>query len=87
MSKCRVCSKSFTNIVNNRIGKDFHHYIKHEPISHDGKTIVKIAVKQSPRPSYIDPDEKAEFHIRAGTTTQPLNPKETASYLKDHFLN
>jgi hypothetical protein len=30
---------------------------------------------------------KAEFHIRAGTTTQPLNPKETASYLKDHFLN
>jgi hypothetical protein len=78
-------SQAFTNIVNNRIGKEFHSYIKPEPISIDGKTIVKIEVKKSTKAAYVDPDSKAEFHIRAGTTTQMLNPKQTAAYVQDHF--
>jgi len=80
-------SQTFTNIVNHRIGKDFHKFIKAEPLTHNGKTIVKIVVSQSTREAYIDPDDKADFHIRAGTTTQQLNPKETAAYVRDHFQN
>ena len=37
--------------------------------------------------AFIDPDDKADFHIRAGTTTLLLNPKETAAYIRDHFQN
>lgn len=80
-------SQTFSNIVNNRIGKEFHKFIKSELIKINGKTIVKIVVSQSTRPAYIDPNEKADFHIRAGTTTQPLNPKQTTLYTKDHFQN
>jgi len=80
-------SQAFTNIVNSRLGKEFHKYIKPEPISVDGKIIVKIEVKKSSKEAYIDPDSKAEFHIRAGTTTQMLNPKQTAAYVRDHFYN
>ena len=78
-------SQAFTNTVNNRIGKEFHKYVKPEPISVDGKIIVKIEVRKSPKEAYIDPDKDAQFHIRAGTTTQQLNPKQTAAYVKDHF--
>lgn len=80
-------SQAFTNVVNNRIGKEFHKYIKPEPILTNGKTIVKIQIKKSLKETYIDPDTNAEFHIRAGTTTQKLNPKETAAYVRDHFYS
>ena len=80
-------SQAFTNVVNNRIGKEFHKYIKPESVLIDGKTIVKIQVKKSPKETYIDPDTNAEFHIRAGTTTQKLNPKETTAYVRDHFYS
>ena len=80
-------SQTFTNMVNNRIGKEFHKFIKPEKIIDDGKEIAKIVVSESTRPVFIDPDDKADFHIRAGTTTQPLNPKEAAAYIKDHFQN
>ena len=79
-------SKSFTNIINDHIGKQFHKFIKTESIPFDGKTITKVSVKRSSPEAYIDPDTRGEFHIRAGTTTQMLNPKETAAYLKDHFI-
>lgn len=78
-------SKAFTNVVNNRIGKDFHKFIKPQPIQINGKTIVKINVSESTRPAWLDPDDKAEYHIRAGTTTQSLNPKEAIAYIKDKF--
>ena len=71
--------------MNNRIGKDFHKFIKPEPIQINGKTIVKINVSESTRPAWLDPDNKAEYHIRAGTTTQSLNPKEATAYIKDKF--
>ena len=80
-------SQAFTNIVNNRIGIEFHNFIKREKIEINGKEIAKIVVSESTREVFIDPDDKADFHIRAGTTTQMLNPKEVSAYIKDHFQN
>ena len=82
-----VWSQAFTNIVNNRIGKEFHKFINVTPIQVNGKTIAKIIVSESTREVFIDPDDKADFHIRAGTTAQMLNPKEATAYIKDHFQN
>ena len=36
-------------------------------------------------PAYLEPEGKAEFFIRAGTTTQLLNPKEAIAYFKLHW--
>lgn len=36
-------------------------------------------------PAYLEPEGKAEFFIRAGTTTQLLNPKEAIAYSKLHW--
>ena len=47
----------------------------------------QLIVSESTREVFIDPDDKADFHIRAGTTAQMLNPKEATAYIKDHFQN
>ena len=78
-------SQTFTNMINSNIGKEFNKYIKAEPIVFDGKTIVKITISRSSTPTYIDPENKSEFHIRAGTTTQLLNLKQATAYIKDHW--
>ena len=45
----------------------------------------KITVDKGQSPVYVDPFGKAEFYIRVGTTSQPLNPKQTAEYIDKHF--
>ena len=78
-------SKTFSSIISSKIGPEFNIFIKANPITVNGNEIAEITVLQAPRPAYIDPTDKAQFHIRAGTTTQSLNPKETSNYVKDHF--
>ena len=79
-------SQAFTNIINTRIGKEYHGYIKPTPIISDNKTVAKIEIKKSLKEVFVDPNKPtSEFYIRAGTTTQKLNSKEMVKYIRDNF--
>ena len=79
-----VWSQAFANAFR-KIGPEHAANIKLEKLRLEGKDVGKISVDKGQSPVYVDPFGKAEFYIRVGTTSQPLNPKQTAEYLQKHF--
>ena len=78
-------SQEFANQFG-KIGAEYIRDVKIERICLEGKDVAKITVSRGKEPAYIEPSGKAEFYVRVGTTTQPLNPKRTADYTRRrHF--
>ena len=78
----------FINVFNENIGKEFISFVKVKNIHRDEKPLAVVEVKRNDLvPIYLDPKGKSEFYIRAGTTTQPLNTKETVSYIMQHWYS
>jgi predicted HTH transcriptional regulator len=60
--------------------------VKVKYIHYNDKPIAVVEVKRNDLgPIYLDPKSKSEFYIRAGTTTQLLNTKESVAYIKQHW--
>ena len=77
-------SQAFANAFR-RIGAEFSAGVTHEKIVLEGKDVAKISVERGQKPAYLDPFGKAEFYVRVGTTTQPLNPKQASEYIQKRF--
>jgi superfamily I DNA and/or RNA helicase/very-short-patch-repair endonuclease len=76
----------FISEFNEHVGKELITYVKIRRIYHNERHIAVIEVKKNDSaPTYLDPRDKSEFYIRSGTTTQPLNPKETVVYVRQHW--
>ena len=77
-------SRAFANAFR-AIGPEHSANIKLERIRLEGRDVAKITVKRGQKPVYVDPFGKAEFHVRVGTTSQPLNPKQATEYIRERF--
>jgi len=73
-------------LVKNMIGLHFSKYINLSFETIEGKDIAVVNVKSSHKPAYLrNTDNKEEFFVRVGNSTQPFSMSETAEYIKTNF--
>jgi predicted HTH transcriptional regulator len=76
----------FFDLFNNYTGKEFNTYVKVNRININEMSIAIVEVKKNDiELVYLEPEGKAEFFIRASTTTQLLNSKEAIAYSKQQW--
>ncbi|RMF30580.1 MAG: ATP-binding protein, partial [Candidatus Nitrosothermus koennekii] len=73
--------QTLVNYINDKIGKEFHEFIRIEKEEVDGKIVAKINVKPSNKPVYLN----KEFYIRAGNTSLKLKDDQIEEYIQNHY--
>ncbi len=77
-----------TSLIKTMIGIPFTKYINVNFEEIKGKEICIVNVKNSLKPAFLkNSDNKEEFFIRAGNSTQPLKMSEAQEYIENHFKN
>lgn len=77
---------TFTNAINNHLGKVNRPLVSIRFDKAEDKDIVVIRVKPSSHPVYLKyEDKKEEFYIRSGNSSQPLDISEATQYIKEHW--
>jgi hypothetical protein len=74
-----------TNLIKQKIGKRYLNQIKIQPIILKKKQVLKIEIKPSKEPIFLEQDKKQEFYIRIGPSSNPLQGKELLDYIKKRF--
>jgi hypothetical protein len=74
-----------TNLIKQKIGKKYLNLIKITPITLKKRQILKIEIKPSKEPIFLEQDKKQEFYIRIGPSSNPLQGKELLEYIKKRF--
>lgn len=73
------------NIIKDHLGKISGSLVNLRFNEINGKKIAVVIVKKSPRPVYMKYDNKTEFFIRLGNSSQRLDVSEVTDYIKDHW--
>jgi hypothetical protein len=81
---------TFTNLINLYIGKMNRAYVSISFGKVDEKEIAKVRVAKSPRPVFVrfkddKGEQREEFYIRAGNSSQLLEVCDASLYIKDHW--
>lgn len=76
-----------TQIINQYLGKEFYHYIDWKIIEIDGADICIVEILPSDIPAYLNNENNNEFFVRKSSSSQPLNMKQVAEYIKLHWSN
>lgn len=75
-----------TMIVKTMIGVNFLNNIDVNFENIEDKDICVISVKKGHKPAYLkNSDNKEEFFVRVGNSTQPLSMSEAEEYIKEQF--
>ena len=75
----------FTNLINNKFGKQFTDYISWDMREVQGKQVFRIDCRRSPAPVFLKLGERDELYIRSGPSTVLLSSREVLEYSKNHF--
>jgi len=77
---------TFTNSINTYLGKVNRPLISIRFDKTEGKDVAVIRVKPSPHPVYLKcEDNKEEFYIRSGNSSQRLDISDATQYIKEHW--
>lgn len=76
----------FTNIVNKYLGAENRPCVTMR-FAEIGEKIVSVVIipKRSPREVYLTLEGQPFFYIRSGNSSQPLDVKQAATYIKEHW--
>src|SRR3989339_101622 len=74
-----------TNLIKDKIGKEFLPFINLKSFLIEGKTIVEIECKKSDKPIFLKDNKDEEFFIRAGPSSVQLNGRELVEYISRRF--
>ena len=77
--------RTFTNAVNNYLGRVNRPLVSIRYDKIDGKDIAVVRIKPSPHEVFLKIDNKEKFYIRSGNTSQELNISEATQYIKEHW--
>ena len=72
-------------ILNNMLGKQNNRFVSASIRKVENREVCMINVEKSPYPIFIKYDNNEEFYIRASSTSQPLNVKESYEYIRSHW--
>lgn len=75
----------FSNMLNDRIGKQYAEFIKFYLKKINGLTILRVDCTPSSTATFLQDKSAQIFYIRNGPATAKLNPKEMLEYTKKHF--
>lgn len=77
---------TFTNAINNYLGKVNRPLVNIHVEKVDNKDVAIVRVRRSPHPVYLKCEGKEEeFYIRSGNSSQKLEVSEAAQYVKEHW--
>ena len=75
-----------TNIIKQKIGKNYLHLIDHEILKIGEKTILRIECQKSEDPVFLRPaKDEEEFYIRAGPSSVQIKGSELVDYIEKKF--
>jgi len=74
-----------TNLIKEKIGKEFLPYLRSELILVEGKNILKVDCFKSDKPVFVKSDKNEEFFVRAGPTNVQIIGRELIEYIKNNF--
>ena len=80
-------SQILSQVIENYVGIQFNKYIHNDFAEKKGKKICILKIEESTKPVFLKNNGKSEFYIRVGTTTRPLDQKETTEYIADKYTN
>ncbi len=72
-------------LVKTMIGMQFSKYISIKFEKIEDKEICIISVGESHKPAYLRVDQKEDFFVRVGNSTQPFLMSETTEYIGTHW--
>lgn len=77
--------RALRQVLTNAMGVEFSQYqhVFFEEI--EGKTVCIVRVEPSPKPVYLTDKGAAEFYVRIGPATQPLDMQTAHDYIKMHW--
>ena len=79
-------SLHLTNLINEKIGKNYALLIKFQLIQVEAKTVIKIDCKKNDKPVFIkNPSGEEEFYIRVGPSSTQIKASELVEYIKKKF--
>ena len=75
-----------TALIRTMVGLPFAKCVQAHFENITGDDVCLIRVKNGHKPAYLkNPDNKEEFFVRVGNSTQPFSMSDTADYIKTHF--
>jgi hypothetical protein len=72
-------------VVKKYIGKEFSSHLKISFLEYDRERICWISVSPSSSPVFVSFEDKEDFFIRSGCSSQPLSREEQSAYEKEHW--
>ncbi|MFH1170643.1 MAG: RNA-binding domain-containing protein [Candidatus Vogelbacteria bacterium] len=72
-------------LLKTMVGLPFAKYMQTYFADIAGEDVCLVKVKSSHKPAYLKNDNKEEFFVRVGNSTQPFSMSDTADYIKTHF--
>ena len=72
-------------IINKYIGSGFTSHVKISFPTYDDKQICLIKVSKSSKPIFTTFEEREDFFIRSGCSSQPLSREQQSIYEKEHW--
>lgn len=74
-----------TSIVVDGVGPEFASLIHIDYPTYRETTICRVRTEASPKPAFVQAASGAEFYVRFGNTTRPLDPQATHDYISMHW--
>lgn len=76
----------FGNLFNDRIGRQFTKYMKHQIVDVDGVRILRVVCDRSAEPVFLrDGERNEQFFVRHGPSSVEFSMREFMEYSKDRF--
>ena len=76
----------FATLLKTMVGLTFAKYVQIYFDNISGEDVCHIRVQASHKPAYLKNDNKEEFFVRIGNSTQPFSMTDNADYIKTHFV-
>ena len=75
----------FTNLINERIGKNLNDLLRWELVPIQNKKVLRIHCEKSPQPVFVKNKGQDEFYIRTGPSSVQLTVRELVDYSMRRF--
>ena len=72
-------------VINKYIGREFSSHIKISFPAYDNNQICLVEVSKSSKPVFTTFEEREDFFVRSGCSSQPLTREEQSEYEKQHW--
>jgi hypothetical protein len=75
----------FNMAFNKMVGVEYSDFVSADFERFEGKTVCRILVLPASEPVYLNHNNKEEFYIRTGNSSQPLTISQAVNYVRRHF--